>query len=226
MKLYTFYTDTHTNLFDKFFAPSIAEVKDIELVARKSIQQCPSGSYMDNGWLDTMKFKVQLHIEASQNYKDNFYIYSDCDVMFYDTNLVQYLLEELEDCDMAFQNDVEPYGWRPTCCAGFFISKCNQETTKLWQDVLYSLNLLSHDTKHNDQSLLNSELNHHTNIRYKLLSNRFFTLAQHTKAVWDSKNNNFDFNIPFNMITYHANWTHGVDNKIKLLELVKLKRGK
>jgi|LakMenEpi03Aug12_release.lakeMendotaPanAssembly.Ray.scaffolds.fasta_scaffold71464_3 hypothetical protein len=225
MKLYTFYTDSHSILYDSFFKKSLSIVDNIDLVYKKESQKCTTASYMDSGWLETMKFKVQLHIEASKQFDDQYFIYSDCDIIFLDSNLVQILLEELDDNDIAFQNDVELYGNRPTCCAGFFISKTNKSTLSIWENVLYMLHKLPQYTNQNDQTLLNLVLDHMgSNIKYKLLSNRFFTLAQYRKELWDKKTNFFDFEIPTNIITYHANWTHGVSNKINLLNMVKSKK--
>jgi hypothetical protein len=225
MKLYTFYTDSHSILFDNFFKPSLSIVDSIDLIYKKEPQKCTTASYMDSGWLETMKSKVQLHIEASKQFDDQHFIYSDCDIIFLDSNLVQILLEELDDNDIAFQDDVEPYGNRPTCCAGFFISKTNKSTLSIWENVLDILNKLPQNTNQNDQTLLNLILNNTgSNIKYKLLSHKFFTLAQYRKELWDKKTNFFDFDIPTNIVTYHANWTHGVSNKINLLNMVKSKK--
>jgi hypothetical protein len=225
MKLYTFYTDSHSILFENFFKPSLSIIDNIDLVYKKEPQKCTTASYMDSGWLETMRSKVQLHIEASKQFDDRFFIYSDCDIIFLDSDLVQTLLEELDDHDIAFQDDVEPHGNRPTCCAGFFISKTNQATLSLWENILHILDNLPKDTNQNDQTLLNLMLNKMgSNIKYKLLSHRFFTLAQYRKELWDKKNNFFDFDIPTDIVTYHANWTHGVPNKIDLLNMVKSKK--
>jgi hypothetical protein len=225
MKLYTFYTDSHSILFENFFKPSLSIIDNIDLVYKKEPQKCTTASYMDSGWLDTMRSKVQLHIEASRQFDDHFFIYSDCDIIFLDSNLVDVLLAELGDNDIAFQDDVQPYGNRSTCCAGFFISKTNKSTLSIWENVLDRLNKLPQNTNQNDQTLLNFILNNTgSNIKYKLLSNRFFTLAQYRKELWDKNTNCFNFDIPSDIITYHANWTHGVSNKIELLNIVKSKK--
>lgn len=225
MKLYTFYTDSHAILFNNFFKSSLSKIPNIDLIERKIEQKCPTASYMNDGWLQTMKFKVDLHIEASKQYDDQIFIYSDCDVIFLDTNLVEQLLFELEDNDMAFQNDVEPWNNRQTCCAGFFISRANEKTTKLWEKVAKTLNELPQHSRDNDQTLLNSALDSKEyGVKYKLLSNKFFTLAQYNKKIWDENTDPFDFDIPQDIVTYHANWTHGVSNKITLLKLVQEKK--
>ena len=68
-----------------------------------------------------------------------------------------------------------------------------------------------------DQNVLNEKLDM---CSHKLLSNQFYTVAQSINTVW---NGHADFTIPDNLLMHHANWTIGVSNKIKLLELVKEK---
>jgi hypothetical protein len=222
MKLYTLYTDSHAVLLNNFFLPSVKKVKNIELIIEHKPQDCASGQYMQNGWLTTMKHKVQYHIKACQIYDDEIFIYSDCDVIFLNKNLVQSIIDEMGDCDIACQNDVALYNNRDTCCAGFFVCKTNNKTVHLWQSILEHMNSLPTNTNEQDQSLLNHYLDK-IDIKYKTLSHKFFTLARHKPELWDQKNNYFDFTIPDDIIAYHANWTHGIENKIALLNYVQSK---
>jgi hypothetical protein len=223
MKVYTIYTESHSVLLNNFFLPSLSYIPNIELIIDYKPQDCSSGEYMQNGWLSTMKHKVRLHIDACKKTEDEFFIYSDCDVLFLNKDLVPCILSELGDDDIACQNDIAIYNNRATCCAGFFISRTNEKTVRLWESVLEKMNLLPEDTTEQDQSLLNYFLDKQ-NINYRTLSPRFFTLARHKKELWDQKTNNFDFNIPEDIMVYHANWTHGIDNKIALLNYVKSKK--
>ena len=52
----------------------------------------------------------------------------------------------------------------------------------------------------------------------KVLSTRFWTFGSFG-GQWKGQN----FDIPENLLMHHANWTEGIDNKIKLLEIVKNK---
>ena len=122
----------------------------------------------------------------------------------------------------ACQNDVALYNNRDTCCAGFFVCKTNNKTVHLWQSILEHMNSLPTNTNEQDQSLLNHYLDK-IDIKYKTLSHKFFTLARHKPELWDQKNNYFDFTIPDDIIAYHANWTHGIENKIALLNYVQSK---
>jgi hypothetical protein len=223
IKMYTIYTESHSVLLNDFFIPSISQIPNIELVIDHKPQECSSGEYMSSGWLSTMKHKVSLHIEACKKTEDKVFIYSDCDVLFLNKDSVLHILNhELADHDIVCQNDVILYNNRPTCCAGFFVCKTNNKTVKLWENVLKKMNDLPDNTTEQDQSLLNYYLDK-SDINYGILSHKFFTLAQHKTKLWDQTNNPFEFDIPKDIMVYHANWTHGIANKIALLNYVKLK---
>jgi hypothetical protein len=67
-----------------------------------------------------------------------------------------------------------------------------------------------------DQTSLNNNIHL---VNYKFLSRKFFTIGQLIGGVWDEQ----DFNLPKNILTHHANWVVGIDNKIKLLDIVRKK---
>jgi hypothetical protein len=56
----------------------------------------------------------------------------------------------------------------------------------------------------------------------RLDRNKYWTIANYTGGVW---NGSIDFKVPENILVHHANWTIGTDNKIKLLNEVRLKAG-
>ena len=216
MKLYTLYTDSHKDLLLNHFLPSISQnTSPFDIVLRKIPQYCKSGEYMKIGWIETMIKKVEYHIESCLENLNKSFIYTDCDVQFLtNDNIIDIMLNELEGYDIACQDDAHPFGDRTTYCAGFFICKSNTSTVALFEKILQ-------DMKRNsawlhDQEALNMNL---SMVKHKTLSHRFFTHAQITKELWSG--NNDDFVIPKNILVHHANWTHGVDNKIKLLNMVK-----
>ena len=60
------------------------------------------------------------------------------------------------------------------------------------------------------------------NIKFDLLPKEFFTYGVFNNGEWDYPENNIiDFKIPSDIIFHHANWTIGIDNKLKLLNFVK-----
>jgi hypothetical protein len=66
-----------------------------------------------------------------------------------------------------------------------------------------------------DQTTLNRNLDF---LDWTMLSPRFFTVGMVTGGKrWEGE----DVAIPRDILVHHANWTVGIDNKIRLLELVK-----
>jgi len=216
MKIYTFFTETHTDLLFQYFLPSLYKYENAETIIKKLPQQCSSGEYGKDGWFDTMLKKVEYHIQSCEENYGKTFIYSDCDVQFV-APFIDTMVNELDNYDIACQDDVHPYGNRTTYCAGFFICRSNDATLAFFKKIL--LDMISHNTspKHNynDQTALNENLNM---INHKILSNKFYTIAQTTKRLWKE---DYNIDVPKNIVVHHANWTHGVSNKIKLLNFVK-----
>lgn len=215
MKLYTFYTPSHEELMTKYFLPSLSDNYDFDIMIKKFPQTCAGGEFMHNGWMDTMIQKVEYHIQACVENYNSMFVYSDCDVQFLNNkNVINTLLEELGDYDIACQNDVQPYFDRTTYCAGFFICRGNNKTINLFTNTLEDMK--KRFPSMHDQDALNKNLGI---VKHKILSNKFYTHAQSVKKLWESEND--IFTIPDNIMVHHANWTHGVKNKIKLLNIVK-----
>lgn len=217
MKLYSLFTESHEKLMYEYFIPSLFKVEDttnIDLVIKKIPQLCKSASFGDNGWFETMLIKAEYHIQSCLENMGQKFIYMDCDIQFFKPFAIT-MIEELADYDIACQNDVFPYENRTTYCAGLFICKANEKTLKFFIDLYKSMNYY----KHNDQIALNQNLHQ---LKHKILSSNFYTISQTTNVLWD---NNYNIsNIPSNILVHHANWTHGIDNKIKLLNFIKSKQ--
>lgn len=215
MKLYTFYTPSHEELINKYFLPSLSNNKEFDIIIKQFPQLCSDGEFMHNGWINTMMQKVEYHIQSCLENHNDIFVYSDCDVQFLNNEqVVETLLNELEDYDIACQNDVHPYFDRTTYCAGFFICRGNNKTVNLFTSVLEEMKK-RYPSMH-DQEALNKNLN---TVKHKILSNQFYTHAQTLKKLWENENDTFS--IPKNIMVHHANWTHGIKNKIKLLDIVK-----
>lgn len=60
-KIYTFYTTSHKELYEDWFLASLKETNpNLELIVRNFDQECASGQYMSDGWMDTMHKKMDL----------------------------------------------------------------------------------------------------------------------------------------------------------------------
>ena len=213
MKFYTFYTPSHKTLYDNYFLPSFPH-EDMELITDELDQECPSGTYREDGWSNTMRRKLELIIRGIKENKDDFIVHGDCDIQFFadpSTPLSKILLSELGDNDIAFQNDGTKF------CAGFFVCKCNEEILRLFTRVLSDLNLYP-----DDQEALNSLLPQF-GVSHECLSSRFYTCAMDNNWRRYEGHEHIPVNAEElrNVVMHHANYTMGVDNKIKLLNRIR-----
>lgn len=214
MKIYTLFTNSHKDLLYKYFLPSLYEREDAEVIIKKIPQYCATAEYGQDGWFQTMLKKAEYHIQSCKENFGQTFIYSDCDVQFLQP-FINIAEEELGDYDIACQDDVYPYFDRSTYCAGFFICRANYKTLEFFEKILHDMFVHKHSTSYNDQKAMNENL---SMIKHKTLSHKFYTIAQTTHKLWQE---DYNVNIPSNIIMHHANWTHGVENKIKLLNFIK-----
>jgi hypothetical protein len=209
MKLYTYYSESHQVLFERYFRPSLPDGDDLELEVTQ-IRQFGDGNYMTEGWRQTMREKVGVILNALD--RDPCFIWDDCDVQFFGP-IVDVLTAELGEYELACQNDSGGM-----LCAGFFICKSTENTKRMFHTIFEEMTA---DTSEVDDQ---QRLNRHAHAcRCTFLSQRFWTVGLQLNGVgrpltrWQGQ----DVAVPKGILMHHANWTVGVDNKIKLLELVR-----
>lgn len=211
IKLYTFYTPSHKNLFERWFLPSINK-NDFDLVVLEA-EQKGNGVYKSNGWNESMMQKVDFVIKAIKENQDKVFIYSDCDVQFLNSPY-QEVKSALSTKDIVFQQD-EYFG--KMACAGFFAAKGSQAILKLWQEVKNRLEKnISNNFKADDQDKLNEILKEKpTYLNWSFFSKTKFFCP---RMVWNDGDN---ISVPFDILIHHANWTNGLKNKELQLKYVR-----
>jgi hypothetical protein len=202
MNIYTFLTPSHKFLYENYFLKTLPPTFRLNPLDIEH-QYCESASFLDKGWTQTTINKIILLIKACEENMGKYFVYSDVDVQFFDKNICNLLMQEIEDKDIACQDDNTLY------CSGFFICNANDRTLKLFNKIYCSWN-----HKDSDQKMLNKYL---YLCKSKKLSNKFFTVGQILKKHWTDE----VFTLPPDICLHHANWTVGIENKIKLLNLVK-----
>lgn len=204
MKIYTYYTESHKQLFDEWFSKTIT---DLEIEPTFGDQECPTGSYYQDGWKKTTMKKVDVFINAVNQNLGGVFVFSDVDIQFFGP-IKEQLLLELGDADIAIQND-----YKGGLCSGFFVCRGNERTLRMFE------NMKRNESQYpEDQYALNMNL-HFCNV--KVLSERFWTFGAHGTQ-WKGQN----FDIPDNLLMHHSNWTEGIQNKIRLLEIVREKNNR
>jgi hypothetical protein len=212
MKIYTFYTDTHKEMFEQYFVPSVPF--NVPYISEYFPQECASGSFHADGWMKTMNRKVDYVIRSIQETWGSWFIHSDCDVQFFPENgdLMADIETHLNEKDIVGMDDI-------MMCAGFFACRSNDKTLKLWSMVQDNLSRFA-----NDQIALNHFLPQ-TGVSFGLFPRfRYYNYMHHhtTHAVWNGQQ-------PITLspterkcvLVHHANYTVGVENKVKMLQLIK-----
>jgi hypothetical protein len=201
MKIYTIYSQSHKELYENHFLPSLPE--GFELHTKEIEQECATGSYYKDGWDKTCYKKVQYYKEICEQNQGETYVFSDVDIQFFGLT-PEDLLDELGNFDIACQNDTGMI-----YCSGFWICKGNERTLDMFTAMVEKYHL-------EDQTSLNEQI---WRCRGKFLSPRFFTIG-HLKGVqWKEE----PFDLPKGILMHHANWTVGLFNKGKLLTIVREK---
>jgi len=210
VKIYTHYSDSHSLMYNEFFKPSLRKLYSKEQVTISCCnhkQTTADGSFMSQGWLDSMDIKLDVILTAIKENK--WFIFADCDIQFLNP-FIDDLEEELRDNDIVCQNDCE------SLCAGFFACKSNERTIALFKTIKGNFRHLV-----NDQVALNE---FKSLVKYKLLDKqKYFTIGNVFNNLdgthnWD---NNTPISVPEDILVHHANYVKGVDNKVKLLKYVK-----
>jgi len=212
MKLLTFYSDSHFEMYAGYFLPSYQEhLSHHQLIAKRIDQLSPSGEYEAEGFDLTMLEKIDFIIENIDLSGEPF-IYSDCDVQFFGE-----VSHDLQDNDILFQNDYLARNY----CAGFFIAKQNQAVLDFFVRVKKTFIATMNGVIH-DQNIINDLLRNGYPIKADMLpANKYWTAAFATDgALWNGQ----QIEVPESIVMHHANFTIGIENKIALLEQVKNKR--
>ena len=99
---------------------------------------------------------------------------------------------------------------------GFFVVKKNEKTVNLFNKVYEKMGEYAHD-----QEAMNALISK-TDVKYDRLPPRYYSFgALNGHRRWDESCK--DIVVPKDIIIHHANWTEGIDNKLKLISQVKHK---
>ena len=214
INIYTHYSDSHKKLYDEYFKPSLRRLYSSNELSIKYLhhkQTAANGYFMEKGWIEAMDFKLDVILTAfNDNTSEDWFIFSDCDVQFFNPfieNLKGYIENGTE---IACQNDCE------TLCAGFFICRKTFNTFNLFTDIKKNFS-----KKGNDQVALNFFKDR---VEYKLLDkSSYYTIGNYFNNKdgtnnWDGEGEVF---LPEKIYIHHANYVKGVEQKIKLMDRIR-----
>ncbi len=216
VKMYTFYTSSHTE-FKDIWENSIKDDEHIKLIIKEFPQECKTGKVFSKGWKSAMLRKVDMILEAIHTNWGEVIIYSDIDIEFFQS-IGQKIMELIGNKDLIIQRDT-PSG---TVCAGFFALRANERTQSLWKGIR---NYMVAHNERSDQKTLNKLLRKNNNntvnsygVVWDYLPKEFFGGATFTGTCWKVGKKLF---IPSDVAMLHANWAGGIKNKLALQNYVR-----
>lgn len=208
MKVYSFFTDSHRSLYEKF-VDSFPFEPNFDLQLRYFGQDCLSGKFMSNGWSKTMRKKLEYVLYSlEETAEGEVFVHSDIDVVFFGP-IKDDILSLMSGWDILFQKDSEK-----ELCMGFFACVKSPSTVSFFREVLKRL-----DEFKNDQIAANMMIGK-SGLKYGFLPERYFSVGV-KNGIWRGQQSIY---VPEGVLVHHANWTVGVENKLKLIELVRRKR--
>jgi hypothetical protein len=201
MKLYTIYTESHKEMYNNYFLKTLPN--EFEVIATEIPQECTTGEFYSAGWDKTCYKKTELYLRACEENMGEIFAFSDVDIQFFG-KIKEVLLEELGDFDIACQNDTGPY-----YCSGFFVCRGNERTLNMFREMVRNYS-------REDQTTLN---NHIHLVNSKFLSYKFFTIGHLLNTAWTGQ----DFEMKYEILMHHSNWVIGIENKIRLMDIIREK---
>lgn len=217
MKIYTTFTSSHKILFDEYFLPSYKKAnanKQFSLYVSEMEQISKNGSYSTHGFRESTSDKLRVIIKAISDNMGDWIMFSDPDIQFFEGFAQDVQTYSDKNVDIYCQCDTPKCPENVILCTGFMIINCSEKIKNIFELALTHINYFEHDQyAFNYFSRLNK-------INFKTLpEDKYYTIAYNTgNAVWNGEKYN---NIPKNILMHHANWTAGIDNKIKLLKYIK-----
>ena len=199
MKLITFYTPSHEPLARRLLASCVGEYRIATAVA----EQRGKGVYHTHGWRATVLEKIKaIRREATEDF-----LFADPDVVFLRPS-VERIRGEWRDLDCVFQ-------FNRANCTGLFAMRSNAGCLRLLDRCIAELASDLENEARGDQAAMNRLLPS-SGVRYGKLSGLFANPYTLTGGKWNGK----ELELPPETIAFHANWTVGVESKIRLIDMV------
>jgi len=218
MKLFTCLSPSHVPMYDAHFGPSVL-LSGLDLQPPRTLEQvCPTGVYESPGFQETCLAKMHYlrDVLVAESESREPFVFCDVDIRFYGL-VVEDLLEIGEKTDDAADGD----GPNPLFqsdgpggpCTGFMLWYPCPWAVALVEDVIQVMG-----EKHIEDQIGMQHVLRDRGLTAALLPERYWTVGQ-TGRHWNPGD---PVRPPSDLLMHHANWTVGVENKMALLDAVRL----
>lgn len=214
-RTYTFKTESH----QPFVMPSIESYFAVHhegMFVQQFPQECATGEFHSDGWMSTMRKKVEYVLYSIEQRKKDWFIHADIDIE-YTKPVIEDLEARLQSHDFVAMDD-------NMFCAGFFAMRVNSKTVQLWENVYEHL----HKFK-NDQIAMNYWIRDLNVKAAKLPRFEYFNYMHlwDRDTLWEGDEDILREKLREHadqlesMRLVHANYIIGVDKKVRFLEIMR-----
>jgi hypothetical protein len=218
LRLVTYYTPSHEAMCRRFVLCRSGDFDEVRATAYD--QTCPSGAFKSDGWNECMLDKLNALMAVPCDGEPTLYVDADVALMPGIASWCKYAIAKMPADAVAFSDDVIQW------CAGVMLFRATEQVRRLWQllaDLSLVWNLPDQDVLH--QLRLQAQ---QTNGRLPItpvtidagvVSNWATVNAPAIPHPWDGE----PFAVPRSCLAWHANWTVGIERKLRMLERVVLR---
>lgn len=225
LDIYTVYSESHKTLHDDYFLPSASKWYN---VISECQEQKGSGSFNDKKFGHSTRKKIEIILSAfEKNSERDWFVFSDCDIMFF-RDFEEDMNRRIQNADFVAQSDCGGI------CTGFMAIKKTATNINFFKTVLQYMdeNLYRSESGEgfHDQQALNEVIGvirrgepYKAEIqRPKFLLVKYFDGYGNLDHIMPGIQWNDTVDVPLKFVPYmwHANFTVGIDNKVKMLEQI------
>jgi hypothetical protein len=212
MEIHFAYNDKHSNMFETYCKPSIPY--GLTIIEHKSNIESIA-EYMKYGYMDIIREKMSLILDSLKPDNSNDpIIWCDADIIFntrYRRNFITALISEFKNSKKSILYQRESTTAPEMINAGFFIAKRNDFTRNLYSFILKSC--LERNDMH-DQDYIN---------RFIIENESEAKINIGTLPLTYASASNGGFNMIKRCQLFHCNCTKTLDDKIKMMQIIKSK---
>lgn len=199
MIIATCWSDSHEEMFRKFWFPSIAPRPNDKIIAKRLAQLSENGDFGTSGFNSTCRDKAAFCASLASG-PPALALYSDVDVVLFGSEALDAVEEEVGDFDILYQRETDNVR-----CAGLFAFRCNPPVADFLHHVTEATTPRRHDQEAANLLIRSGQA---ANVKIGWLSNRFSTICQNDARA---------FAPPDDMLAFHANGVIGNAAKTDLL---------
>lgn len=215
LRLVTYYTPSHEQMCREFVLSRVVGFDKIH--STQCEQTCPSGVFKSHGWNECMLDKLRCLMALPQDGMPTVYVDSDVALMNGFSEFCKEIFESLPDNGIAFSNDIIQLS------AGIMFFRSTEVVQGFWRLVAELSPILNLQ----DQDVINNLFDESKTGKFILpivpsvlpsdkVCNWATINTPNPPSLWDGE----PFEVPQSCVAWHANWTLGIENKMRMLNRV------